>query len=801
MISIGSTLKRVLPFSLFFISGACGLIYEVVWSRMLVLAVGNTTLALSLILAAFMTGLSLGSFYWGRYIEMNPGRAFATFGGLEIGAGLSALLLSYAIKFASPMEIWIAQSAGIGSAGQIALRFGICFLLLLVPTFLMGGSFAVLGRHAIGERQGFGRATSLLYSVNTAGALAGTLLAGFFFIRLFGHQGSLMIAASLNVLIGGIAVSCDFLLKEHAGMTQKPISRKKRRTKDSCVSRATLRRVLLALAISGFCAMAYQVLWTRLLILIIDNSVYSFTIILSAFLCGMAIGSLINALPALSGNRAVLLFGIVEIGIALTAYAFPFWIHYQQRAGEESYLRFLLMTVPAFGILPPTLLMGMSLPLAAQIYHTVKGRIGESLGTVFAVNTLGGVIGAIGVSFLLIPKLGFRNSMLLLSAGNLVIGVAVMLTQIRPFLRRTILVAVGTLLIAIGIKGMPENFFSKKYNALSPDSRITYYKEALAATATIFEAPDRNLTLYLNGIPEVDTSVLSVRTFYLMGALPGLLHPDPKNALMVTFGAGITASMAAKFVDRLDCVDLADQAREIAPYFAQTNDNIQTSSKVSFYVDDARHYLQNTDQHYSIIVSDATHPRVYDSWVLFTAEFYSLVEKKLAKDGIFLQWIPFHGLELNQYMGIVRTFSSVFEHVSIWRMGSAYSLLMATPKALSIDFSLLVKKMIQKDLWEKLSQVGLENPFMLLTCFSMGEKKIAGMLEAFPRVMTDDSPAHLFFPLNATFEEQYSKWPEQNAKRLSEFEESVIPYLTNLSTTEEKAEKIVNTLRQYESRF
>jgi spermidine synthase len=800
MASNGWRFKAVLPFPLFFISGACGLIYEVVWSRMLVLAVGNTTLAVSLILAAFMTGLSLGSYYWGRHIEARSGRALAAFGGLEIGAGLSALLLSYAIKLASPIEIWIAQSAGIGSAEQIALRFAICFFLLFVPTFLMGGTFAVIGRHTIDERQGFGRTISLLYGVNTAGALTGAFLAGFFFIKLLGHQGSLAVAASLNVMVGIIAIACDFLIKRQPETTPKPISKKKRRVADQSVSRQTLRWVLLALAISGFCAMAYQVLWTRLLILIIDNSVYSFTIILSAFLGGMALGSFINALPALRGNSAVLLFAVVEIGIALSAYAFPFWIHYQERAGDESYLRFLLMTVP-FGMLPPTLLMGMSLPLAAQIYHSVKGRIGESLGTVFAVNTIGGVLGAIAVSFLLIPRIGFRNSMLLLSSGNLVIGLAVAVTQIRLLSRRWILVAAGALLIVIGVKVMPENFFPEKYHALSPDSRVVYYKEALAATATIFETPERNLVLYLNGIPEVDTSLISVRTFYLMGALPGLLHPNPKNALMVTFGAGITASVAAKFVDRMDCVDLADQAREIAPYFARANDEIHTSKKVSLHVDDARHFLQNTDQRYSIIVSDATHPRVYDSWVLFTAEFYSLVKEKLAADGIFLQWIPFHGLEPGQYMGILRTYSSVFEHVSIWRMGNAYSLLMATPKGLSIDFSTLVKRTIQKDVWEKLSQVGLENPFMLLTCFSMGEKKIAEMLAPFPRILTDDSPAHLFFPFKATFKQQYSEWPEMNAKHLSDFKESVIPYLTNLSNTEEKAEKIINTMRQYESRF
>ena len=198
-----------------------------------------------------------------------------------------------------------------------------------------------------------------------------------------------------------------------------------------------------------------------------------------------------------------------------------------------------------------------------------------------------------------------------------------------------------------------------------------------------------------------------------MGTLPGLLHRNPENALMITFGAGVTSGMAAHFVDSIDCVDLASQALEFAPLFAPANEGVYRDESFSFFIDDARHYIQTTHHQYSIIISDATHPRVYDSWVLFTAEFYDLVKQRLTSDGIFLQWVPFHGLELSQYMGIVRTFSHVFEHTSLWEVDKAYSLLVATPQPLSIDVQAFHQKMLRPDIQKALGQAGLDNIFSL----------------------------------------------------------------------------------------
>lgn len=799
---VGGLYFLLIPFFLFTISGFCGLVYEVVWSRMLVVVMGNTTLATTTILASFMAGLSVGSYVWGKYGESSTTRPLRIFGCLEAGIGLFALLFPRIIQLILPLETLISQATQAGYYPQVIIRFFFCFCLLIGPTFLMGGTLAVIGRHVIGHRQHFGRNTAILYGVNTAGALFGAFATGFFLIRYLGHIDSLRFAAVLNFFVSAIALVTDMWLRKRPLENSVLIKEPKLQTKKiQTPSKAETNLVLIGLALSGFCALAYQVLWTRLLILIIDNSVYSFTIILMAFLAGIALGSLSSASVFKVVKNQIVVFALIEIAIALSCFVFPFCVHFKHKAPAESYLSFLLTTVP-LGLLTPTVLMGMAFPVGAHIYQMRKGRVGESLGIVFAANTMGGVLGALAACFFFIGRLGFQKSSLLLPGINLLIGIIIIGTQLKRKNRYAVY-GISVLLALLSIFLMPPDYFHRKYAELEPSSTLIYYKESLDTTATIFEQPEQTRILYLNGTPEVDTSPLSVQTFKLMGALPGLLHKNPQNALMITFGAGITAGCAAHFVNQIDCVDLAAQAPEIASYFTPDNEEIQENKKFTFHLDDARHFIQNSSQHYSIIVSDATHPRVYDSWVLFTTEFYRLVKQGLSGDGIFLQWVPLHGLDLKQYMGIVRTFSEVFEHTSIWRVGRvghAYTLLLATPDPLTIDFRAFWKKMAQKDIRATLQEADLDNPFAVLSSFAMGEQKVKEMVAPFPATLTDDSPAHLFFSFRATFRDQYEKWPAVSYQKISAYEESVVPFLVNIGDSKEQKADIINMLRYYKSR-
>jgi spermidine synthase len=443
--------------------------------------------------------------------------------------------------------------------------------------------------------------------------------------------------------------------------------------------------------------------------------------------------------------------------------------------------------------------MGAALPLAAEIYHSARGRVGASLGLVLAINTVGSVLGALTAGFFLIPTVGFQKSVLALCLLNVLAGAGVLFTRLKRAPRATALaLAASGLLAGAGVALFPSHFFSGKYARLEPGSHLIYYNEGLAATTAIFQRPDGNRVLYINGIPEVDTTLLTVKTLKLLGALPALLHPQPSNALMVTFGAGITAGTCANFVQRVDCVDLADQITDIARQFERANDDVSGKKKISLFIDDARHYLSVTDQRYAIIVSDATHPRSYDSWVLFTRQFYALVRDRLAPGGIFCQWLPFHGISPDQYLRIIKTFSSIFPHTSIWRISQAYAILVATPQTLRISFETFLAKLQAPAVRDDLKKVGLDNPFEFLTHFVMNEGQVLAMLQTTAVDLSDNSPAHLFFPFKATLDEQYQAWPARNFDLLEAHRESIIPHLDFGGRLKGQESRIIHQLRAYE---
>jgi spermidine synthase len=792
-----SKFLKALPYGLFFFSGLCGLIYEVIWNRMLVLIMGNTTLATSTILASFMAGLGLGSYFWGRFIDTGRVRPLLVFAALEMGVGFFGLIFPFLTRFVQPIEYWIAGTTGWSYFPQIMIRFSFCFSLLVLPTFLMGGTFAVLGRQVVRRPREFGSDAALLYGINTAGAVLGAYLAGFYLVGHFGHQRSTTMTAGVNLLLAALALLADKSVTLTPPLDeQKSVSS---RPGDS-LNPATLFSVLAATAISGFCALACQVLWTRLLILVADNSVYSFTVILMAFLTGLSIGSLALAPFLAHLKRPVMLFALIQVGIGLSTLAFPFFLRLGKSPGDWPYWQFLLLRIP-WVVLVPTILMGAALPLCAQIYHSAHGRVGTSLGTVLAVNTAGCVLGALTAGFFLIPFVGFQNSVLGLCLLSVLTGAAILLTRLRHEPAKTIpALAVSVVLAGIFVIFFPTHFFSQKYARLEPESRLVYYNEGLAATTTIFQRPDGNRVLYINGIPELDTTFLTVKTLKLLGALPALLHPQPQRALMVTFGAGITAGSIANFVQQVDCVDLADQIEDIARHFDRANDDMPRKKNLSLFIDDARHYLSVTDQRYGIIVSDATHPRSYDSWVLFTREFYSLVSDRLAPGGIFCQWLPLHGISPNQYLRIIKTFHSIFPHTSIWRISQAYAIVVGTPQTLRISFDSLFAKLQVPAVRDDLKKVGLDNPFEILSQFAMNEGNVEALLETTGAVLSDNSPGHLFFPFKASLDQQYQEWPARNFDLIEAHRESIIPYLDLGDRVKGQESKIIDRMRAYEQK-
>ncbi|PKN64748.1 MAG: hypothetical protein CVU57_13095 [Deltaproteobacteria bacterium HGW-Deltaproteobacteria-15] len=783
-------MKERLPFFLFFLSGFSSLVYEVVWSRMLVLVFGNTTLATSLILGSFMAGLALGSYFWGKHFLYWKRRPLFLFGLLEVSTGIYALLLPMLINGATPIEIWLAGNLSLGFYPHAILRGFLCFVLILPPAFLMGGTFAVISGHLIRNRQKIGRDAALLYGLNTAGAVLGAGLSGFILVRELGHGGSTLLASGINFCVGAAAFCIDRMGDQSVGSfaEKEPVPLGSRQTG----SDAVFKVVLIGLGVSGFCGLCYEVLWTRLLLLMVDNSVYSFTVILSVFLSGIAIGSLLLAPFAKRLSNPTLVFGLSQLGIGLIAYFFPFFVQIRSVHGTVQYYAFLCQMIFLM-VLLPAILMGMALPLALCIRSAGKeSKVAAEIGTLYAVNTLGGVVGSLAAGFFLIPFLGLQKTSLLLPVMNWLVGGTLVWYSLEGLPRKSLSTGIAAILLA-GLFLSPQDLLKEKYAALAPGSRMIFYKEGVAATATIMDRPNGERTLFLNGIPQVRNDRTSLKTFKLMGALPCLFHEKPSKGLAITFGAGITSGTMASFVDTLDCVELVAEAPEIAEFFSAENGDVLKNGKVSLHINDARHFLLTSPKRYEVIVADATHPRGYDSWILFTKEFYELLKGRLEPGGIFSQWVPFHGMDLEQYMAIVKTFQSVFPNSSIWIIDHAHSLLFGFTGQEKMDFGRMVQRI--SGAGEILKPVGLEDPFTLLSHFSMGKGGMEKMLAKFPGIITDDSPRHLFFPLGATFGEQYGQWPKENALYIQQYSESMVPYLSNIGDSEEQRIANLNRLR------
>ncbi|SLM32178.1 membrane hypothetical protein [Desulfamplus magnetovallimortis] len=771
--------QNISLYILFFCSGFCSLVYEIIWSRMFVLVMGNTIFSTSTILASFMTGLALGSIYWGYKIRRHkPLHAIKYFAILEISTGLYGLLFPLIFYLFPSLENMLTQFTSKSSHTQLFIRYLTSTSLIIIPTFMMGGTFAILSHAIIQNSTQFARKAALLYGINTIGAVTGALFTGFFLIKSLGHLNTIYLAASINIIIGMVAFAI-WKTKKHqqSKTTTKTVINTKEQNKNQSINIPVKYKypIFYVIFISGLCSLSYQIIWTRLLILVIDNSVYSFTMILAIFLVGISLGSFLISLPNIKPDKTLMVFGWINISIAISSFCVPFFINIKSIPGTTTYWYFLISTIPLF-IIIPTIFMGMAVPVAMNLYNCLsKNKAGDAVGKIFGINTIGSVTGILLSTFCLIPMLGIKNSLTALYISNFSAGYLIIFLTTNKKYYKTAHVFIFILIIITMLFIPPDNFFEKKYSNLEPQSQLIYYKEETASTITIFQRPDKHRVLYINGIPEVDTTFLSVQTLKLLGVISGALSRNNQNALIITFGAGITANAATLFADRVDCVDLVKHTKPISKFFSFENDNIIEKNNISFHVDDARHYLLSNDKQYSFIISDATHPRSYDSWVLYTKEFYQLVKTRLDKEGIFCQWLPFHGINEAQFLSIIKTFKSVFKETSLWRIDNGYVILLSTPSPFEIDFIHLFNILQQNR--NQLIATGLDNPIKMLTSFSMASKQIDKMVKN-GKIISDNSPVHLFFPFDGTFEEQYSEWPENNYKIVKQYEESIIPYLT-----------------------
>lgn len=719
-----------LALSLFFLSGLSALIYEMAWVRLLSLSFGVSVYAVSTVLSVFMGGLALGGWMFGRQIKrqrqlsflqrfaLHPG--LALYIALQIGIGVYALLTPWLFHGLTNVYVWASRMAGLESGQAAILRIVLAALALLIPTTLMGGTLPALSQFLTAYQRERSQAIGALYTVNTLGAVLGTLLAGLLLIRFFGTTMAIISAAIIDLLIAGLAIwGLSGLIEpvqaettSYRPIQPEPNRQQRRKAARRSASKAAdtpgviaapgerqRKIVLISYTISGFTALAYQVVWTRLLAIFSLNAVFSFTIMLATFLTGLALGSALLTRRVEYMRRPMALFGGLQLALGVCAIlvlfvfarlpsliaSFALRSSYTSAIWSEFFAAALTLFIP-------TLLMGALFPVAARIYAVkhegpaADDPVGQRIGRLYALNTLGAMLGSLIAGFGLIPLLGLQHSVLLLATLNLTLGAVALFNQGSgsQLSRRTVIGLGSALAIATGATLLlPPGFYLGFREGAT--EQMVFYKEGVDATVSVFEVKNPPLKIsFVNGRSEVPTDSQSMRAFYVLGHLPPLLKPDAQNALMISFGNGIaTGAMSRHNIPKIQAVELVAEQVQAAQLYTAENRNVLANPRVQIAHEDGRNYLLRSTEHYDIITADATHPINTSSWALFTSEFYQQVRAHLTPGGVFVQWLPFHDLAEEDYRRIVATFASSFPNTTLFYTGGVHTFLVATPEPLT----------------------------------------------------------------------------------------------------------------------
>lgn len=662
-------MRRLTILLLFLLSGAAGLIYQIVWMRKLTLIMGVTHEAVSTVLGVFMGGLALGSWLLGRAGDetRSPLRFY---GWLELGIALFGVQSVFLLDGLLDVYVQLRKWGGLSPELFPLVRFLLAGLVLLGPTTLMGATLPVLIKGVCRTKERIARVSGLLYAINTLGAVAGTFFAAFYLIQSVGIRNATFFAAGINLFVGFAAlwlarrepVPAPEPLPEE---TAPPIEEKPGESR-------TARAVVVAFGISGFLALAYEVLWTRYLIYVVgENSVYAFATMLAAFLVGIVLGSLIASWLGDRIRDLVALFGGVQVLIGAGAFAtvaiMGYFVQHRYWGGEDFWMNSLTRFGKCMAILIiPTTLSGSTFALVAKIYARRLQSLGQYAGRAYAMNTLGAIFGAAAGGFLILPYLKLRYGLIALGTVNVLVGLWILLRR-RPE-GRAIKTAVVTTFIAAGSVVLVFRAGDPAESALiySEEELVFYADGPESSVAVTRSKKSGDLSILVDGDGQAGTDINSQIHLRLLGHLPALFHPDPKEVLCIAFGAGISlGSLAQHPVERVDIVELSRPVIQGAKFFEEHNHDPLNDSKVNLIYDDGRNFLLSTENTYDVITTDPVDPDDAGITSLYSKEFYELVRSRLNDGGVACQWITTHyGPE--EYRMLIRTFMSVFPNTSIW---------------------------------------------------------------------------------------------------------------------------------------
>jgi spermidine synthase len=732
--------ERLLPLVglLFVGSGCAALIYEVVWFQLLQLIIGSSAVSLGVVLGTFMGGMCLGSLLLPRVIGTGP-RPLRVYAALELGIGLVGLAVIFLLPYLDRLYSQIAMSGGAG----LIVRGAVAGICLLPPTLLMGATLPAIARWVEATPRGVSW-LGFFYGANIAGAVAGCLLAGFYLLRVYDMPTATYVAVAINVVVAAAATVLS-RIRPAAGVV--------RAIDATAAGRHRAWGVYAAIAISGLCALGAEVIWTRLLSLTIGGTVYAFSIILAVFLTGLGIGSGAGAWLARNGSARFAL-GVCQLllaaAIAWTAQqlaAIPYWPIDLSLARSPWHVFQLDLLRCLWAVLPPAILWGASFPLALAAAAGRAEDAGRLVGQVYAANTVGAIVGALGFSIGIITWLGTQQAQQLLialsaMAALLALGPLV-LSMIRQALivrRRWAAAGAGSAAMLAGVAAafwmgwtVPQTpgdliAHGRYLPTQAGGNEILFQGEGMNASVAVSLHSGTVRSFHVSGKVEASSLPQDMRLQRMLGHIPALVHPRPRSVLIVGCGAGVTAGSFVVHPDikRIVICEIEPLIPQVvAKYFKDENYDVVNDERVEIVYDDARHFIRTTSEKFDIITSDPIHPWVKGAATLYTKEYFELCKQRLNPGGVITQWVPLYESTREAVKSELATFFDVFPGGTIWSNddeGKGYDVvLLAQQEPTTIEVERLAERLNRDDhrrVADSLVEVGFHSPVDLLATYA-----------------------------------------------------------------------------------
>ncbi|HEY0705160.1 MAG TPA: fused MFS/spermidine synthase [Polyangia bacterium] len=724
---------RALVFACFFLSGASGLIFEMVWTRELTLVFGSTTLAISTVLTAFMGGLGLGSFAASRFADRlrDPVRAYAI---AELAIGLYALSVPLILGHYGGLNRWLWDTLGDNYPVLSVVRFAASAVVLLLPTTLMGATLPILARAVVSrpfEIGGVGLRLGRLYGANLFGAVTGSFLAGFVFLPTVGVRLTNAVAACFNI---GLAAAI-FGLRPLLSRRQRPPTLEEMAAEvlgKQAVQQppfpplplATRRVVLAGFLLAGLSAMTLQVLWTRSLAVVIGSSAFSFTLILLGFLIGLGSGSSYFGRLADRDQRPVASLALLQLCIVAAvglSYVItdelPFffaWLLSSTRAGVDT-IQICQFVAICASVLPATFLMGGVFPFTVRIVAGRFEHLARDLGNAYALNTVGAIVGSFASGFVVLPVLGLQRG--IYAAVLVALTVAARLFLVAPDLPRSRRILgvgaaiacalAGPLLPRWNLVNLSVGFFRvsiakdyierRKEKKTWEKPKLVFYEDGISTTVSV-DQWGKTFSMKNNG--KVDASSdADMPTQISVGLLPLLLYPHdvdkrPPRAALIGYGSGVTAGAMTQFpIASLEVVELEPAVYRAAQFFDHINHQPTRDPRVTARIGDGRNFLTQRRDRFDVIVSQPSNPWITGVSNLFTREYFRDIRGRLAEDGIFCQWAQLYEMAPWNVKTIYRTLREEFRHVLVFAAEdlSSDTILIASQSPISIDIDRIAR--------------------------------------------------------------------------------------------------------------